>query len=170
MGEVLISGNIFKDENVINRVKASGNVYAETWYTVSVELPYHYYEKYKTNNSKKSIGIKFLNKSIRFNKYKSYDIDNIYSIKNHLLTIEINIDKLSETKVVDQVYTMENASFKAKEIAKKRLIESIDEDIQITFEKKLKSEQKNSKIYVVMFYKVIEHITNYKDVDLIVGN
>jgi len=169
-GDILISGSIHKNDNIVANVKAEGNVYAETWYTVSVELPYHYYEKYKTNNSKKSIGIKFLNKSIRFNKYKSYDSDNIYSIKNHLLPIEITLDKLSETKVVDQVYTMENASFKAKEIAKKRLIESIGEDIQITFEKKLKSEQKNSKIYVVMFYKVIENITNYKDVDLIVGN
>ena len=169
-GDVLISGSIYKNDNIVATTKAKGNVYAETWYTVSVELPYHYYEKSKTNKSKKSISIKFLNKNIRFNKYKSFDINNIYSISNNLLPIEITISNITKTKVIDQVYTMENAYFKASEIAKKRLIDSIGKDIKITFEKKLKLSQINSKIYIVIFYKVIENITDYKDVDLIVGN
>jgi len=172
-GDILISGSIHKNDNVVATTKAEGKVYAETWYTVSVELPYHYYEKSKTNKSKKSIGIKFLNKSIRFNKYKTFDVNNIYYIKNHLLPIEITLDNITETKIIDQVYTLENATYKAEEIAKNRLIESIGKDIMITFEKKLKSEQINSKIYVVMFYKVIEDITDYSYINLdkeIVGN
>ena len=41
-GDIIVSGAIMKGEEVKNYVKAKGNVYGETWYNVSVELPINY--------------------------------------------------------------------------------------------------------------------------------
>ena len=38
-GEVIISGNIMKGEKLAYQVKSNGHVYAETWYTVKIEVP-----------------------------------------------------------------------------------------------------------------------------------
>ena len=43
-GDVLISGNIFKNEKVVRRVNARGSVYAEVWYIVKTSVPFDYYE------------------------------------------------------------------------------------------------------------------------------
>ena len=41
-GDVIISGNITKKDEIKNVVKAEGIVYGETWYNVKVELPRRY--------------------------------------------------------------------------------------------------------------------------------
>ena len=47
-GEVIITGNILKDEKIVDTVRAEGSVYGEVWYTVNVSVPYKHTEYFKT--------------------------------------------------------------------------------------------------------------------------
>jgi similar to stage IV sporulation protein len=168
-GDILISGSIYKNEDIVGTVRADGKVFAETWYTVSVSLPYHYKEENKTNRYENIININFLNKNIKlfdFKHFNNYNSKKLFKIKNFILPISISLDKLEETSINEGVYTIDNAYFKASEIAKKKLLNSLDKDSKIIFEKKLKTNEINSKIEVVIFYKVIEDITDYSYIEI----
>ena len=166
-GDILISGVIHKNEEVVDNIKAEGRVFAEVWYTVTVELPYHYKEEYKTGKNNKHLVMNFLNKNynlFRFDKYRNSSINNIFSIKNNLLPISLSLVKEEELIVSEELLTQDKILNKAYDIGSKRLKEKLGEDILIKDEKKLKLEEKNSKIKVVIFYKVIEDITSYENI------
>ena len=166
-GDILISGAIHKNEEVVDNIKAEGKVLAEVWYTVTVELPYYYKEEYKTGKNNKHITINFLNKNynlFRFDKYKNSSINNIFSIKNSLLPLSISLVNEEEIIVSEELLTQDKILDKAYEIGKNRLKEKLGKDILIKDEKKLKLEEKNSKIVIVIFYKVIEDITSYENI------
>ena len=71
---------------------------------------------------------------------------------------------MEEVNIIDKVYTKENAVIAAKELAQQRLKNKLGEDIEILYEKNLKISEENSKIIVVMFYKVYENITDYAEI------
>lgn len=164
-GDILISGIIKKDEEEKNRVCAQGKVYAETWYQVSVEVPYNYKEILYTNEYKKNISITIFNK--RFSLFKDYDnfITQEKSIKNNILPLKINYEKNQKIIKIDQIYTAEELDLKALELAKEKILTIINDENNILLEKKLKTIPKNSTIEVVIFFKVKEDITAYQSIE-----
>lgn len=170
-GDILISGTIHNKEEVVAKVRAEGKVYAETWYTVTVELPYHYHEEKKTNNYQKIIDIKWFSHSYHlfdFKKYNNSSEEVLFKLQNNLLPISISLVNQQEVEIIDKVYTKNNAVSEASEIAKKRLERNLGEDIEILYEKNLKITEEDSKIIVVMFYKVYEDITDYQEISEII--
>lgn len=170
-GDILIGGTIHNKEEEMAKVRAEGTVYAETWYTVTVELPYHYHEEKKLNNYQKVIDIKWFNHSYHwfdFKKFKDSNEECIFELKNNLLPISISFVKQQEGETIDKVYTKDNAVSVASEIAHKRLKDRLGEDIEILYEKNLKITEEDSKIIVVMFYKVYEDITDYQEISEII--
>lgn len=168
-GDILVSGIIHNKEEVVGTVRANGTIYAETWYTVTVELPYHYHDEKKTNKKQKLLQIKWfskINNFFQFNKYKNSSIKTLYQLKNPLLPISLNIVEENEVEIIDHVYTKDNAIIEASNLAKKQLKEKIGDNIEILYEKNLKITEENSKIVIVMFYKICEDITDYQDVTL----
>ena len=168
-GDILISGSIHKKDEIKDIVRAEGKVLAETWYTVNVALPYHYKEETKTGRSEYIIDIKFINKNKKlfdFKRFNNYNSQQIFNIKNFILPLSISFEKIEEINVKDNVFTDESAYFKASEIARKKLLDSLGKDSEIIFEKKLKTKEINSKIEVVIFYKVIEDITDYSNIEI----
>lgn len=166
-GDILISGTIHKKDDIVGYVKANGEVFAEVWYTVTVELPYHYSEEINTKKYEHVIRINFLNNKwdlFSFKNFSFYKYDDLYSIKNYLLPFSISFSKKNEIIKKDTVYTIENAYFKASSVARLKLLEKLGDNSKIIFEKKLKTNEINSKIEVVIFYKVIENITAYQDI------
>lgn len=167
-GDILISGSIHKKDDVVSNIDANGTVYAETWYTVSVLLPFHYSNTLNKHNYSYDIDIRFLNKDYHifsFSKYKSFNSKSLFSINNFFLPFSISFEKKEEIKKTDEVYTISDAYFKASVLAREKLFNILGDDISIILEKQLKTTQINSKINVVIFYKVIENITEYKDID-----
>ena len=75
-----------------------------------------------------------------------------------------------EVNVIDKIYTKDNAVTEASSIAKKRLKDNLGENIEILYEKNLKITEEDSKIIVVMFYKVYEDITAYQEISEIINN
>ena len=168
-GDVLISGLIHKKENVVGTVKANGIVYAETWYTVTTELPYHYYEENETGKKTKYIRFSFLDNNLNlfdFKKYRNSISSSIFRIKDFLLPFSFSIEEKKELDIKDNVYTIDNAIKEASELSKKRLKKILGENIEIIYEKNLKYDEINSKIVIVMFYKVIENITTYQNINI----
>lgn len=166
-GDILISGTLHNKENVVGTVKADGSIYAETWYTVTIELPYHYHEEIKTTRKQKILQLTWFSKKINlfnFNKYKNSTYENRYLLKNQYLPISVAILEENEVNIVDYIYTKDNAVIEASNIAKKRLNDKLGQNIEILYEKNLKITEENSKIKVVMFYKVYEDITEYKNI------
>lgn len=167
-GDILISGIIHNQEDIVDKVKALGTVYAEVWYTVKVELPYHYYEEVNTSNKKTLISINWFNNNyllFDFNKYDNSTNEAIFELKNNILPMSISLINKKEVIVYDKVYTKDNAIIEASNIAKERLMEKLGKDIEILYEKNLKIEEENSKIVIVMFYKVYEDITEYQEIN-----
>lgn len=170
-GDVLISGTIHNKEEEVAKVRAEGKVYAETWYTVTVELPYHYHEEKKIENYQKVIDIEWFSHSYHLLDLKKYNNSNeevIFKLQNNLLPISIALVKQQEVEIIDKVYTKNNVISEASEIAKKRLKTNLGEDIEILYEKNLKITEEDSKIIVVMFYKVYEDITDYQEISEII--
>lgn len=166
-GDILIGGTIHNKEEVVGKVRAEGEVIAETWYTVTVSLPYHYREEIKTENKQKVLHIEWLQGGLnlfRFHKYRNSNLDYLYKLENPILPISISIAEEQEVNVIDKVYTKDNAIKEASTIAKQRLKTKLGEDIEILYEKNLKITEEDSKIKVVMFYKVSENITSYQDI------
>ena len=97
-------------------------------------------------------------------KYESSDISELYKIKSSLLPISISLNTKEETNIIDEIYSYDNVVNKATLIAKNKLYDKLGKDIQIIYEKDLKYIEENSKIIVVMFYKVIEDITEYGEI------
>jgi len=164
-GDILISGTITKDEEEKNKVCAEGKIYAETWYQVTVEVPYNYKETIYTKEYKSNVSITiFNNRYALFNDYKNFQIKEI-SIKNNILPFKISLEKNRKLIKIDQIYTSEELDLKALEISREKLLTLIKNKENILLEKKLKTTAKESTIELVIFYKVKEDITGYQKIE-----
>lgn len=166
-GDVLVSGEIKNKDLLMAKVRAKGQVFAETWYDVTVELPYHYSETTKTGDEKKVLTISFLGKTwnlFDFSPYEEKDVESIYKIKNSILplSIEWNLEKEVEKK--DYLYTKEMAIVEASRIAREKLTKKLGPDDKILYEKSLKITEEDSKIVIVIFFKVKEDISSYQSI------
>jgi len=63
-GDIVISGNIYLNDKIMETIRAEGIIYGEVWYNVTVEYPYIYSEIKETNNYKDVYVLKILNKNI----------------------------------------------------------------------------------------------------------
>ena len=166
-GDIIISGNINKGEEVKNTVAAKGNVYAEVWYTVDVEMPLVYKEEYKTGKSKRTLTFSIFDSSYSlfdFFPYKNKSVEENVIFKNNVLPIKLSFNKEYELRVIDEVYTYDEAITKAIDLARDKLKMKLSKDEKILYEKKLKTTQNNSTILVTVFFKVYENITGYEEI------
>lgn len=164
-GDILISGTIMNKDKVKGYVAASGKVFAEVWYNVTVEIPNSYQEIKLTGDTKRNVKISFLNHDYYlFSKYSNFKEESIFSIGNKLLPISFSILNTNETIVTDEIYTEEKAILKASSIAREKLLESLGQEDEIISEKSLKIYEEDSKIIVVIFFKVKEDITSYQEI------
>lgn len=164
-GDILISGQIKNKDTVMARVHSTGKVYASTWYTVNVSLPYHYQEEIKTGRKKKALSVRFLSKDwtlFSFDSYKNKKTTPIFEIKNPLLPLSISWNEEEEVKKTEKVYTKDLALLEASSIARQKLQDQLGEDIEILYEKSLKITEEDSKIDIVVFLTVKEDITAYQ--------
>ncbi len=166
-GDLLIGGTIHNKETVVGKVRAEGSVLAETWYTVTVSLPYHYHEETKTGIQQTYFAFTWFQHVFRLFSFHSYPNsiqEPLYTLQNPILPISFSLVREEKIQVVDQIYTKDNVILEASSLAKKRLQERLGENIQILQEKNLKITEEDSKIEVVMFYKVLEEIAELQDI------
>lgn len=163
-GDTVISGSIKLNDIEKAKIKATGTVYGEVWYKVTVEYPLNYIEEKVTKEKKKIYTISFLSKKIELtfkkNKYKIVNKKEI--LKHNILPISINKEIQAKKEVINQKLTKEEAILKAIDKVEEKVKKSLNEDEYIISIKKLKVEENNSKIILETFVTVMKNITKVK--------
>ena len=167
-GDLLISGNIIKDDKVISKVKANGLIYAEVWYKVKVSVPYKIVKK---EYSGKTINHYYLD----INGY-IFTISGLYKGKDSINENKLILSKpylpfnIYQEKM--KIYEEKTYVINQNEAYKIALKTSIDEikkrlksDEYIISKNVLKKEAKSSKIYIEVFFKTYENIGYTSSID-----
>lgn len=158
-GDILISGDIKFNEEVKNIVCASGDVYAEVWYTTEVKLPLNYVEEKLTGKKRYNFSVN--DTKIFRSRIKNYKTDKkkIFSIFNY------DIYLLTEKEVTSKKYRYneKEALKKALELSNQKIMLKLDENERIINQKVLKNSINNSTIYVEVFTSVEENISKQVD-------
>ncbi|MBR6948926.1 MAG: sporulation protein YqfD [Bacilli bacterium] len=168
-GDILISGNIFNKEEIVNTKCSIGKVFGEVWYQVYVDVPVHYYEENVTGKVERKIGFDLFNYSTKssFSTYKRNDINIIY---NKLLPVRLYYTEYLETIVTDKTFDLKNVDNYALELATRKINNRLGKDDKILLKKILKKDMKNSRIIVGVFFKVFEDIGVTEEIPAVVNN
>lgn len=164
-GDTIIKGSITKPNNEIILTHASGLVYAEVWYQISVEYPYQYKEEILTGNKKNIYYLKFINKRLElfnFKKYKNFQKEPKILLYNSIIPISLIKEKQYEVNIIDEIYTTEEVINKAITLAESRLMSSNKKIDKIERVSIIKKEEYDSKIKLDLFISVIEEIGEVK--------
>ena len=164
-GDTIIKGAITKPNNEVILTHASGLVYAEVWYQISVEYPYQYKEEILTGNKKNIYYLKFINKRLElfnFKKYKNCQKEPKILLYNSILPISLVKEKQYEVNIIDEIYTTEEVINKAITLAESRLMSSNKKIDKIEGVSIIKKEEYDSKIKLDLFISVIEEIGEVK--------
>lgn len=164
-GDTIIKGSITKPNNEVILTHASGLVYAEVWYQISVEYPYQYKEEILTGNKKNIYYLKFINKRLElfnFKKYKNFQKEPKILLYNNILPISLIKEKQYEVNIIDEIYTTEEVINKAITLAESRLMSSNKKIDKIDKVSIIKKEEYDSKIKLDLFISVIEEIGEVK--------
>ena len=169
-GDIIISGNIYLNDELKNVVRADGKVYGEVWYKVNVSYPFVYKEEKETGKKQNVFVIHFLNKSynLSLNNYKTKTSESKTIYKNLLFPFYITYEKQKEIEVIDEVYTIDEAIKKAEEKGTKEILSKLNDKESIISSKDLKVDIKDSKIELEIFYAVYEDITEYAKIEELV--
>lgn len=164
-GDTIIKGSITKPNNEVILTHASGLVYAEVWYQISVEYPYQYKEEILTGNKKNIYYLKFINKRLElfnFKKYKNFQKEPKILLYNNIIPISLVKEKQYEVNIIDEIYTTEEVINKAITLAESRLMSSNKKIDKIERVSIIKKEEYDSKIKLDLFISVIEEIGEVK--------
>lgn len=164
-GDTIIKGSITKPNNEVILTHASGLVYAEVWYQISVEYPYQYKEEILTGNKKNIYYLKFINKRLElfnFKKYKNFQKEPKILLYNSILPISLIKEKQYEVNIIDEIYTTEEVINKAITLAESRLMSSNKKIDKIEGVSIIKKEEYDSKVKLDLFISVIEEIGEVK--------
>lgn len=166
-GDIIISGSIYKDEELKTQVSAQGQVYGETWYEINVTYPYVYNEVKLTNNKKTVYTLKILNKNIElfnFKPFKNKQINEKVIIKNNLIPLLLTKQIQQEQEYIEEILTEEEAITKALEKGKNTLQQQLKEDEYIINYKILNTKIRENELELNIFYSVYENITDYQTI------
>ena len=157
-GDILITGSILKDGEEKSVVCATGSVYAEVWYQVSVHVPLSYTEKTETGKVRWNLKVKnsttddFIFKS-RLDSY----VEEVHPLF-HIFGTEIEFVRQKEVTQEEKTYTEEEAINKAMEEVEEKVSSTLEEFESILYKKVLKKEQNNSTMDIEVFVAVLESI------------
>ncbi|NMD70660.1 sporulation protein YqfD [Bacillus sp. DNRA2] len=164
-GQLLVSGIIGKEEKT-EIVSATGEVFGETWYKSTVELPIKSTFQVFNGNEKMKYSIKMGKVKIPVwgfgkPKYPSFTEDTT-NHKLRFLKWELPISfvdtVIREKEEVTRIYSEEEATEVAMEIARKDIKSKLSEDAIIKGENVLHQAIENGKVTLSIHFQIIEDI------------
>lgn len=163
-GDILVTGVINYNEEMKRTTCASGEIYATTWYTIDVKIPFEYSEYVETG--KKKYNIVWENNQNkhqilreRFTSYNSY-LKNILKIFDFNLYVETEMETEKITKTYTEIEALEVGINKAIENVKIKL----GEKDEIIDKKVLKKVVNNSTMDIEVFVIVKELISTQEEI------
>ncbi len=166
-GDIVISGNIYLNDEVKDTVKAEGKIYGEVWYNVNVSYPYIYSEIKELDNYQEIYVLKLFDNDLEltFNKFKDKKIEEEKILFHPFLPISLVKQKQKEIETISLVLTSDEAKDKAIEEAIKKMEEQLDEDEKVIDYQILKENIKEDKVVLDIFFTVYENITSYSKIE-----
>ena len=167
-GDLLISGNILKNDEVVGSINAKGNVYAEVWYIVNTSVPLEYYEYSRTGKIINHYYLDILGK--KFTLIGKYDSDNTVNktytiIDKPYLIFKLYKERKIEYKNSKISLSKKEAYNKAIKYSEERIESTLKDDEYIISKKVLKKEAKYSKINIEVFFKIYKNIGYTSNID-----
>ena len=124
-GEVIISGDIIKNEEVVGNVMPDGDIYGEVWYTVTTTVPYNFIEYVSTGEKVNHYYINFLNHKMTI--LGKFDSSNVFIREKTIIDKPYIFFKLmKEEKEIFEYKELTLSSSEAYEEALKRSDKSIN--------------------------------------------
>lgn len=160
-GEVLISGNIIKGEDIIYKTNSKGKIYAEVWSSVHITMPFNYTEYIYTGRKVNHYYLDIFN--YKFTIMGKYDNPNVIKSKKVVLDKPYLPFKLykEEKKIYEYkeyILTLEEAYKKALKKSEEIINRNLKDDEYIIYKNVLKKEVFRSKIILEVFFKTYENI------------
>ena len=165
-GELIITGDLFFNNESKGKVRADGEVYAEIWYITKIKYPLVIEKEKLTGKKQKIYTISFLNKEfeLTLNKYKTKKTKEKILLKHNLLPLHFSRETQKETNKISEILTYDEALEKAKEASINYIKNKLNKKEYIIRSNYLKSNLNNSTIEVEMFFAVYEDITDYEEI------
>ncbi len=164
-GEVVISGNIYLNDQIKNTIPAEGEVYGEVWYTVDVDYPYYYSESYETNNFINTYTFNFLNYNFYSKEtFQNKKTEKIYLWEHQILPLSISQDKHIEIVNINQFLTLEQTIKKAYIKAENEISSNLSDEEYIISSRILKTATDEKGVKLTIFFAVCENITAYQPI------
>lgn len=157
-GDILISGSILKDGEEKSVVCATGSVYAEVWYQVTVHVPFTYKEQTETGKIRWNFKVK--NNTVNDYIFKSRVLTYVEEVHPLFKIFGTEVQFVKQKEVIEEKknYTEEEALEKALEEVDAKVFSTLDENEKILYKKVLKKEENNSTMDVEVFVAVLESI------------
>ena len=166
-GDIIVSGNIFLNEEVKNSVSAEGKVLGEVWYEVDVYYPYAYYEQVKTGKVKNVYVINFLNYRLElfnFNPFYDKIVNSNIIIKSDVLPFNLAKEKQFEVNTISSIKTEELIYLDAVSLAHSKIKNKLNKEGFIKTYKVIDKKLTDKGIELKIFFSVIEDITEYAEI------
>lgn len=160
-GEIIITGNIIKNEEVVDMVHAEGEVYGEVWYTVTTTVPYKHVEYENTGEKINHIYLDLFGKKITImGKYDTeLSMNEVTTLVDKpYLFFKVMKEEKNLYKYVTHELTEEEAYEEAIKRSDKGINAKLSRDEYIIDKKVLKKNVYSSKIELEIFYRVYENI------------
>lgn len=169
-GDIIITGHIIKDEEIVDTVNAEGRVYGEVWYTINTTVPYKHTIYEKTKDVVNHIYLDIFGKKItligKYETNKSMNEEKTLIEKPYLFFKVVKETKeLYDYKEVN--LTKKEAYEEAINRSDKALLDKLGMDEYIIDKKVLKKEELSSKINIEVFYRVYENITEEVEIPVV---
>ncbi len=162
-GEIIVSGNILKNNEVVAKTKANASVYAEVWYIIKANKSLNYVSKVQNDIGK----VKFV---LNINGFEMTVFSLPKNVKDSK-TVLFNNNSFSLYLINQKKYHRINkkySSFDLENILKLKARNSIaknySKDEYIISEKTLKKYIKNGKMYIEIFFRCYEDIAEERDI------
>ncbi len=161
--DLLISGDITNNEQVVSQICANGVVYADVWYIINVKIPLDYYEYEKTGKMRKNIVIKKGDEEYKIFKNRLQTFDSNDSLIGELLGIEFYLRNDEEIIKKLRHHTYEEAINKGLNEAIQKVQYKLEKDEKIVKQKVLQKQVIDSTMNIDIFI-VTEEKIGYQSV------
>lgn len=160
-GDVIISGNILKDDKIVDTISASGKVYGEVWYIVNISVPFKHVVYEKTGEVINHIYLDLFGKKITLMGHyitNSSINETTTLVDKPYLFFKVMKEKKELYSYKEVNLTEEQAYNECLKRADKSITDKLDTLEHIIERKVLKKNQDSSKIELELFYRVYENI------------
>lgn len=160
-GDTLITGNVIKNETVVDKIHSDGVIYAETWKTVNISIPFKRVDYVYTGKTINHYYLDIFGHEFTLTgKYDSNDTINKKSIviDKPYFFFKLYKEEKKKYSYNEIILSEEEAYNEAINRSVSEIEKKLSNDEYIISKKVLKKEVNSSKINLEVFFKVYEKI------------